>query len=77
MLLTPHPLLVPQSWKSKAKPLPNLWTTTADVTALSNAKISFETVVDGWMSMEQWWNDTDRGKQVLGEKHYAAWVVDG
>ena len=19
-------------------------------------------VVDGWMSMEQWWNDTDRGK---------------
>ena len=18
--------------------------------------------VDGWMSMEQWWNDTDRGK---------------
>ena len=18
-------------------------------------------VVDGWMSMEQWWNDTDRG----------------
>ena len=19
-------------------------------------------VVDGWMSMEQWWNDTDKGK---------------
>ena len=19
-------------------------------------------VVDGWMSVEQWWNDTDRGK---------------
>ena len=19
-------------------------------------------VVNGWMSMEQWWNDTDRGK---------------
>ena len=19
-------------------------------------------VVDGWMSMEQWWNDNDRGK---------------
>ena len=19
-------------------------------------------VADGWMSMEQWWNDTDRGK---------------
>jgi len=65
-------------------------------------------VVDGWMSMEQWWNDTDRGKlkykgetlysissrwvdeygamvelywqgktEVLGEKHYTAWVVDG
>ena len=60
-----------------------------------------------WMSMEQWWNDTDRGKlkyweknimqrgwemdeygamvewywqgktEVLGEKHYIAWVVDG
>ena len=29
------------------------------------------------MSMEQWWNDTDRGKtEVLGEKHYTAWVVD-
>ena len=26
-------------------------------------------VVDGWMSMEQWWNDTDRGKtEVLGQK---------
>ena len=63
-------------------------------------------VVDEWMSMEQWWNDTDRenwstgrktysvgcrwmdengamvewywqGKtEVLGEKHYTAWVVD-
>ena len=21
-------------------------------------------VVDGWMSMEQWWNDTDRGRQM-------------
>ena len=28
--------------------------------------------------MEQWWNDTDMGKtEVLGEKHYIAWVVDG
>jgi len=66
-------------------------------------------VVDGWMSMEQWWNDTDRGNltcwekkklysvggrwmneygamvewywqgktEVLGEKHYKVWVVDG
>ena len=65
-------------------------------------------VVDGRMSMEQWWNDTDRGNwsswgktlysvgggwmneygamvewywqgktEVLGEKHYTAWVVDG
>ena len=64
-------------------------------------------VVDEWMSMEQWWNDTDRGicstgrktlycvggrwmneygamvewhwqgkTEVLGEKHYIAWVVD-
>jgi len=30
------------------------------------------------MSMEQWWNDTHRGKnEVLGEKHYKVWVVDG
>ena len=30
------------------------------------------------MSIEQWWNDTDRGKsEVLGEKHYRASVVDG
>ena len=65
-------------------------------------------VVDGWMSMEQRWNGTDRGNwstgrktlysvcgrwmneygamvewywqrktEVLGEKYYTAWVVDG
>ena len=26
-------------------------------------------VVDGWMSMEQWWNDTDRGKLECWEKN--------
>jgi hypothetical protein len=26
-------------------------------------------VVDGWMSMEQWWNDTDRGKLEYWEKN--------
>ena len=26
-------------------------------------------VVDGWMSMEQWWNDTDRGKLTYWEKN--------
>ena len=25
-------------------------------------------VVDEWMSMEQWWNDTDRGKLKYWEK---------
>jgi len=25
-------------------------------------------VVDGWMSMEQWWNDTDRGNWSAGRK---------
>ena len=25
-------------------------------------------VVDGWVSMEQWWNDTDRGKLKYWEK---------
>ena len=25
-------------------------------------------VVDEWMNMEQWWNDTDRGKQKYWEK---------
>ena len=36
------------------------------------------------MSVEQWWNDTDRGKlkcwektEVLGDKHYTVCVVDG
>jgi len=41
------------------------------------------------MSMEQWWNDTDREEwsnggmiltgetEMLGEKHYRVWVVDG
>ena len=26
-------------------------------------------VIDGWMSMEQWWNDTDRGKLKYWEKN--------
>ena len=26
-------------------------------------------VVGGWMSMEQWWNDTDRGKLKYWEKN--------
>jgi hypothetical protein len=30
--LTPHPLLVPQSWKIRAITLPTLWTTTGPVT---------------------------------------------
>jgi len=34
-------------------------------------------VVDERMNMEQWWNDTDRGKLKCWEKkHYTAWVVD-
>ena len=32
VLLTPHLLLVPWSWKSRAKPLPTLWSTTGPVT---------------------------------------------
>ena len=32
MLLTTHPLLVPQSWKSRAIPLPTLWAKTGPVT---------------------------------------------
>ena len=32
VLLTTHPLLVPQSWKSRAIALPNLWVTTRPVT---------------------------------------------
>ena len=27
------------------------------------------------MGMEQWWNGTDRGKLMLGEKYYIVWVV--
>ena len=35
-------------------------------------------VVEGWMSMEHWWNGTDRGKpEVFGEKLYTVWVVNG
>jgi len=32
VLLTTHPLLVSWSWKSRAIPLPTLWTTTGPVT---------------------------------------------
>ena len=32
VLLTPHPLLVPWSWKGRAIPLPTLWVTTGPVT---------------------------------------------
>jgi len=28
------------------------------------------------MSMEEFWNDTDRKTEVMGEKHYTVWVVD-
>ena len=27
------------------------------------------------MGMECWWNGTDSGTVVLGEKHYIVWVV--
>jgi len=35
-------------------------------------------VVDGWMSMEQWWNDTDRGKLKYCEKNIIqrGWYLD-
>jgi len=29
------------------------------------------------MSVEQWWNDTDGKTEVLGEKYYTVWVVNG
>ena len=32
VLLTTHPLLLPQTWKSRAIPLPTLWATTGPVT---------------------------------------------
>jgi len=31
-------------------------------------------VVDEWMSMEQWWNDTDRGKLKYWEEK-SVWVI--
>ena len=33
-------------------------------------------VVDGWMIMDQWWNDTDRKTEVLREKYYTVWAVN-
>jgi len=32
-------------------------------------------VVDEWISMEYWWNNTDRGNWNTGEKYYSALVV--
>ena len=34
-------------------------------------------VIDGWMSMEQWWKILTAETEVLGEKPYRVWVVDG
>ena len=36
-------------------------------------------VVDGWMCMEQWWYDTDRGKLKCWEKNIIqrGWQKDG
>ena len=36
-------------------------------------------VVNGWMSMEQWGNDTDRGKLKYWEKNiiHCGWYMDG
>ena len=33
-------------------------------------------VVDEWMSMEHWWNDTDRWNCCPGVNHFKAWIVD-
>ena len=27
------------------------------------------------MTMERWWNGTDRGTEVVAEKHYIVWGV--
>jgi len=36
-------------------------------------------VVDGWMSMEQWWNGTDSGNLKYWEKNIiqCGWKMDG
>jgi len=41
VLLTTHPFLVPQSWKSRAIPLPTLWATTGPVTGRLFTLIKF------------------------------------
>ena len=41
MLLTTQPLLVPRSWKSRAKPLPTLWATTGSVMGTLNIPLWF------------------------------------
>ena len=42
VLLNIHPLLVPMSWKSRAIPLPILWTTTRPVTGTLYLTASYE-----------------------------------
>jgi len=36
-------------------------------------------VVDGWMSVDQWWKDTDRGKLKYWEKNIiqCGWYMNG
>jgi len=46
-------------------------------TEVLGGKLSTVWVVDEWMSMEQWLNDTDGGNLKNWEKkHYSVWVVD-
>jgi hypothetical protein len=45
-------------------------------TGVQGEKHYTASVVDEWMSMEHWWNDTDRGNWRTGKKHYTASVVD-
>ena len=39
VLLTPHPLLVPPSWKRRAIPLPSLWATTGPLTYIYTIQV--------------------------------------
>jgi hypothetical protein len=40
-------------------------------TELLGGKHYTGSVVDGWVSREHWWNDTERGiTEVLGQKHF-------
>ena len=67
VLLTTHPLLVPRSWKSRAIPLPTLWTTSGPVEG------SFYTFISYLYKTKHKEDDSPKGYRSLYHHRHHQW----